>query len=239
MTQVVDKSSQRIRKMFGEIAPTYDRLNHLLSCNIDRRWRRMAVARIHPQPEEPILDVCTGTGDLALEFYRGTRGQSPIVGVDFCPEMLEIARRKQTRRGISATTVRFVEADATELPFSEASFAHVAVAFGLRNVADPQQGLREMIRVCRPGGTIAVLEFSYPRREPLKSLYGWYFHRVLPQIGRAVNRFRTSAYDYLPTSVGQFPAYEELAELLRANGLQNVRFEPFSFGIATLYLGVK
>ncbi len=273
MTQTIDKSGDRVRKMFGEIAPNYDRLNHLLSMNVDHYWRRAVVLRLAPKPGEPILDVCTGTGDLALAFYRSTKGQCPIVGTDFCPQMLEIARTKQVNaniqklslspglggecwvRGssdslkdttqteansnISAKQLRFVEADSQALPFPADSFQFVTVAFGLRNIADPQRGLREMVRVCRPGGSVAVLEFSIPRRQPIKAAFGLYFKHVLPVIGRMVNRNKTSAYNYLPESVGQFPAYEQLADWMREAGLSKVDFRPLTFGIATMYVGVK
>jgi len=133
----------------------------------------------------------------------------------------------------------FVEADAQKLPFPDNSFQIVSVAFGLRNVADTDQGLREMARVCRPGGQVAVLEFSMPRRRPLRGLYNWYFRRVLPRIGQAVSGSRLSAYDYLPTSVGEFPSGEALAERMRAAGLGDVTFTPLTFGVATLYVGTK
>ncbi len=239
MTQTIDKSDDRVRKMFGEIAPNYDRLNHLLSMNVDRHWRRQVVLRLAPKPGDPILDVCTGTGDLALAFHRFSKGQCPIVGTDFCPQMLEIARTKQANSNISAEQLRFVEADSQALPFPDNSFQFVTVAFGLRNIADPQRGLREMVRVCRPGGSVAVLEFSIPRHQPIKAAYGLYFKHVLPVIGRMVNRNKTSAYNYLPESVGQFPAYEQLADWMREAGLSKVDFRPLTFGIATMYVGVK
>ncbi len=239
MTHTIDKSDDAVRKMFGEIAPNYDRLNHLLSLNVDHYWRRQVVRKLAPQPGDPILDVCTGTGDLALAFQRQTKGQCPIVGADFCPEMLEIGRSKQARLGIPAEQLRFVEADSQNLPFEDHAFQFVTVAFGLRNIADPQRGLSEMVRVCRPGGSVAVLEFSIPRRQPIKAAYQMYFKHVLPVIGRIVNRNRTSAYNYLPNSVEQFPAYEQLADWMCCAGLKQVNFYPFTFGIATLYVGVQ
>jgi demethylmenaquinone methyltransferase / 2-methoxy-6-polyprenyl-1,4-benzoquinol methylase len=235
----IDKSDDTVRKMFGEIAPNYDRLNHLLSLNVDHYWRSQVVRRLAPQPGDPILDVCTGTGDLALAFWRQTKGTCPIVGTDFCPEMLDIGRIKQARKGIPSERLRFVEADSQNLPFEDRSFQFVTVAFGLRNIADPQRGLSEMVRVCRPGGSVAILEFSIPRRQPIKAAYQMYFKRVLPLIGRMVNRNRTSAYHYLPNSVEQFPAYEQLADWMQDAGLNQVKFYPLTFGIATLYVGVK
>jgi demethylmenaquinone methyltransferase/2-methoxy-6-polyprenyl-1,4-benzoquinol methylase len=239
MAQVIDKSGERVRKMFGEIAPNYDRLNHLLSLNIDRLWRRQVVRTLAPQSGDPILDLCTGTGDLAFAFWRQTKGRSPIVGADFCPQMLEIARSKQARLGSSPEQLRFVEADSQQLPFGDDSFQSVTVAFGLRNIADPQLGLREMTRVCRRGGTVAILEFSIPRRQPIRGAYLLYFKYALPVIGRLVNGHKTTAYNYLPESVGEFPAYERLAAWMRDAGLRDVTFKPLTFGIATLYVGVK
>jgi demethylmenaquinone methyltransferase / 2-methoxy-6-polyprenyl-1,4-benzoquinol methylase len=237
-TTGIDKSNERVQRMFGEIAPHYDRMNHLLSLNIDRYWRRCAVARLRPQPGEPILDLCTGTGDLALAFHRATGGRSEIVGADFCPEMLEIGRQKQQRAGIGSE-LSFVAADAQNLPFADDRFAIVSVAFGLRNVADTDRGLSEMARVCRPGGQVAVLEFSTPRRQPLRGLYLFYFRHILPRIGQFFARNKSAAYEYLPASVGQFPDGEALAERMRGVGLRNVKFWPLTLGVATLYIGRK
>lgn len=234
----VDKRDTRVRQMFGEIAPKYDRLNHLLSMHVDRYWRWRTVRKLQPLSDEPILDVCTGTGDLALAFYRATKGAAPIVGSDFCPEMLEIARQKSQRLGISEN-LTFLEGDAQELPFPDDYFQVVSVAFGLRNVADTDQGLRELTRVCQPGGKVAVLEFSMPTWQPFKALYGFYFRRILPKIGQWLARNSSSAYDYLPQSVGEFPYGEALAVRMRDAGLHDVTYYPFTFGIATLYLGVK
>lgn len=225
--------------MFGEIAPSYDRMNHLLSMQVDRYWRWWTVRKLRPQPGQPILDVCTGTGDLALAFYRHTRGQAAIVGSDFCPEMLEIGEQKRDRAGIPADKLKFVEADAQQLPFDSDQFQIVSVAFGLRNVTNTDRGLAEMTRVCAPGGRVAVLEFSTPTWQPFKGLYGWYFRNVLPRIGQLLARNQSDAYNYLPQSVGQFPQGEELAERMRAAGLKEVKFYGLTGGIATLYVGVK
>jgi demethylmenaquinone methyltransferase/2-methoxy-6-polyprenyl-1,4-benzoquinol methylase len=234
----VDKSDNRVRSMFGEIAPRYDLLNHLLSMNVDRYWRWRTVRKLRPQAGEPILDLCTGTGDLALAFHRYTRGESPIVAADFCRAMLQIGHHKKCKAGAEGNVV-FVEADAQALPFGDNSFQVVSVAFGLRNVADTDRGLREMARVCRPGGQVAVLEFSMPTRQPLKAAYGWYFRHVLPRIGQLVARNRHEAYSYLPESVGEFPMGEALAERMRAAGLAEVQYYGLTFGVATLYVGRK
>jgi demethylmenaquinone methyltransferase/2-methoxy-6-polyprenyl-1,4-benzoquinol methylase len=237
-TTSIDKSGERVQRMFGEIAPSYDRMNHLLSLNIDRYWRWWTVRKLKPQTGEPILDLCTGTGDLALAFWRATGGKSEIVGADFCPEMLEIGRRKQARAKIGQE-LTFVEADAQNLPFVTGRFAIVAVAFGLRNVADTDRGLAEMVRVCRPGGQVAVLEFSTPRWQPFRAIYLFYFRHILPRIGQMLARNKSSAYSYLPASVGQFPDGQALADRMTAVGLSDVKFWPVTGGVATLYVGRK
>lgn len=224
--------------MFAEIAPQYDRMNHLLSLNVDRYWRWRAVRASRPQGPAPILDVCTGTGDLALAFYRQTKGETRVVASDFCPEMLEIGERKKQRAGINGQ-LTFVEADAQDLPFEDESFQIVSVAFGLRNIADTDRGLREMVRVCQPGGRVAVLEFSQPQRQPFRAIYLWYFRHVLPRVGQLLAKNSEDAYRYLPESVGEFPSGELLAARMRAAGLSSTRVLSLTFGIATLYLGVK
>ena len=235
----IDKSTDRVRTMFGEIAPHYDRMNHLLSLNVDRYWRWLTVRKLKPQADQPILDLCTGTGDLALAFHRATGGKSKVVGADFCPQMLEIAQRKAAGTICGGQPIEFVEADAQNLPFEDGGFRIVSVAFGLRNVADTDRGLAEMARVCAPGGQVAVLEFSEPAWQPFKAVYGWYFRNVLPRIGQWLARNKSNAYNYLPASVGEFPCGEALAERMRSAGLTNIRYWPLTFGIATLYVGVK
>ncbi len=232
----VDKSHDRVRTMFSEIAPKYDQMNHLLSMNVDRYWRWRTVRMLKPNLTEPILDVCTGTGDLAFAFHRYTNGKAPIIGADFCKPMLEIGIEKAKRGG---RNVEFVEADTLNLPFEDHYFQIVSVAFGLRNVEDTDRGLREMVRVCRPKGKIAILEFSVPRRQPIKGIYGWYFRNVLPKIGQLFARNRSSAYNYLPESVGEFPCYEALTQRMKDAGCSAATFKPLTGGIATLYIGTK
>jgi demethylmenaquinone methyltransferase/2-methoxy-6-polyprenyl-1,4-benzoquinol methylase len=238
MSTTIDKSGERVQRMFGEIAPRYDRMNHLLSLNVDRYWRWWTVKKLQPKPGEPILDVCTGTGDLAFAFHRAIGGKSEIIAADFTPEMLEVGRRKQALAKIG-DELSFIQADTQGLPFEDDRFAIVSVAFGLRNVADTDRGLAEMTRVCRPGGQVAVLEFSTPRWQPLRGLYLFYFRHILPRIGQLFARNQSAAYEYLPASVGQFPDGEALAERMRGVGLKNVKYWPLTFGIATLYLGRK
>jgi demethylmenaquinone methyltransferase/2-methoxy-6-polyprenyl-1,4-benzoquinol methylase len=224
--------------MFGEIAPKYDRMNHLLSMHVDRYWRWRTVRIVRPCGDDPILDVCTGTGDLAFAYWKRTGGKVAIVASDFCGEMLRLGQAKKVKAGINGE-VTLVEADAQELPFDDSSFQIVSVAFGLRNVADTDRGLREMARVCRRGGYVAVLEFSMPRHQPVKALYGWYFRNVLPRIGQWLARNDEDAYDYLPESVGEFPAGEELAQRMTKAGLEEVRYHSLTMGVATLYVGRK
>jgi demethylmenaquinone methyltransferase/2-methoxy-6-polyprenyl-1,4-benzoquinol methylase len=236
---VVDKRESRIRAMFGNIAPRYDLLNHLLSLNIDRWWRTRTTRLVPPILDaSPILDVCTGTGDLALAYDRAARGQLPIVGTDFCLPMLQRAQQK----AIAARAddrIRFVEADTQRLPFTADTFQLVTVAFGLRNVTDTDRGIAEMVRVTRTGGRVAILEFSKPRSWFFGGMYRFYFTTILPCVGQLVSKSRDRAYEYLPQSVLEFPDGEALARKLQSHGLTDVRFYPMTFGIATLYVGTK
>ncbi|MEM9587584.1 MAG: bifunctional demethylmenaquinone methyltransferase/2-methoxy-6-polyprenyl-1,4-benzoquinol methylase UbiE [Planctomycetota bacterium] len=240
----VDKSNSRVREMFRQIAPKYDLMNHLLSLNIDRYWRWRTVRELDLGAPYPVLDVCTGTGDLALAISRSVRPGVQVVGSDFCNAMLQYARRKGSKAFSEADSnevkeVSFLEADSQVLPFAGDLFQCVTVAFGLRNVADTDQGLREMTRVCRPGGQVVVLEFSHPTFPVLKQLYGFYFSHVLPRVGQWFAKNDKSAYSYLPESVGQFPSGEALAEQMRSVGLKDVRFIPMTLGVATIYIGTK
>ncbi len=238
MPTAVDKSGPRVQKMFGEIAGRYDFLNHLLSLNVDRYWRWQTVRRVPAGPESKILDLCTGTGDLALAYYRATGGKAQIIGADFCHEMLEIGRKKAAKSGADRA-VTFIEADAQQVPLESDQFEIVCVAFGLRNVADTDAGLSEMVRVCAPGGKVAVLEFSTPTWQPFKAIYGWYFRNVLPRIGQLFSGSAADAYNYLPNSVGEFPQGEQLADRMRAAGLAEVTHQGLTLGVATLYVGMK
>jgi len=233
----VDKSEARVRRMFGEIAARYDFLNHLLSLGIDVYWRWRTVRKVPPLGSVPVLDLCTGTGDLALAYYQAGKGKTPVLGADFCHPMLTVGHGKA--RLAKAEHVTFIEADAQHLPFEDNAFQIVSVAFGLRNVTDTDRGLREMLRVCRTGGRIAVLEFSTPSLQPFKFLYGWYFRNVLPRIGQALARNAQDAYNYLPESVGEFPCGEALVERMRDAGARDVRHYPLTLGVATLYVGTK
>jgi demethylmenaquinone methyltransferase / 2-methoxy-6-polyprenyl-1,4-benzoquinol methylase len=224
--------------MFDQIAGRYDFLNHFLSCGIDISWRRKAVRAIRPTPDMELLDVCTGTGDLALALWKASGRQARVVGTDFSEKMLEAGRRKVERRS-AKDQVELLEADTLALPFEDDRFDAVSVAFGLRNVGDTLGGLREMTRVCKPGGLVVVLEFSMPTIWLIGPIYRWYFLRVLPRLGQIVSRSPESAYEYLPESVSEFPQGIELTSLMEEAGLTETSFRPLTFGIASLYVSRK
>lgn len=234
--KAVDKSGEKVRAMFASIAGSYDFLNHFLSLNIDTWWRRYCIRRVPPKPALPILDVCTGTGDLAIGYARAAGPETPVTGADFCPPMLVRAEAKAKKLGYE---IQFVEADAQQLPFPDNQFQIVSCAFGLRNISNTRRGLAEMIRVARPAGKIAILEFSRPRLTGLSSIYLFYFKYVLPMVGQMVSWNRHDAYRYLPASVLEFPDGPELCAILTEMGLVDVRHYPLTLGIATLYIGSK
>jgi len=239
MTQAettVDKSGGRVRRMFGEISPRYDLLNHLLSGGTDIYWRWRTVRAAPPRGDAPILDVCTGTGDLAFTYEKRS-GEARVIGSDFTHEMLVIANQK--RDADKRSRVQFLEADAQSLPFADETFQIVSVSFGLRNIADTMRGLREMTRVCQNGGRVVVLEFSMPQNRVIGGAYRWYFRHILPRIGQLLARNSQFAYNYLPQSVSEFAQGETLAEMMREAGMSQVKYYPLTFGIATLYVGTK
>ncbi len=236
--EAVDKSGRRVRSMFAAIAGKYDLLNHLLSLNIDKGWRNFTTRTVPPEPGVPVLDCCTGTADLALAYDRAGGGRSPVVGSDFCHEMLAIGVRK-VRKAKAEGTVALIEGDTQRLPMPDDTFGVVTVAFGLRNVADTVKGIDEMVRVARPGGKVAILEFSRPRGAILGRLYLAFFRHVLPKVGQTIAPNSYDAYSYLPASVLQFPNGREMLDLLASRGLADLRQHPLTFGIATLYVGTK
>ena len=228
-----DKAPDRIAGMFDAIAPRYDLLNRLLSAGIDRRWRARAIASLQLQGRETLVDVCTGTADVALEARRAAR----IVGVDFAGAMLARGRVKVQQAGADRR-ITLVRGDAMRLPAADASADAVTVAFGIRNVEKPDVGCAEMARVLRPGGRLAILEFAMPRIPGVAALYRWYFSRVLPFVGRRISG-HSGAYAYLPESVGSFPPPAEFVTLLQQAGFSQVRADPLTFGIVYLYTAVK
>ncbi len=275
--QSVDKSPERIRKMFGEIAQRYDFLNHFLSLGIDRSWRRRVVREVYDHLLKqgdpitaPILDVATGTGDLALEFLFRQRKKHilfdhfvlpknlqttdlqitdlqgcqksladyKIIGVDFVPEMLVSAQIKLQKKQAENEILLSV-GDGLNLPFPADIFSAVTIAFGLRNMYDTDRGIAEMVRVCRPGGIIAILEFTMPQFPLYASVYRFYFKYILPRLGQWIAKNKESAYHYLPESVQSFDDIAKMKERLQAAELVNIRVIPMTFGTTTLYLAEK
>ena len=231
---MVDKSPARIREMFDQISPRYDFLNHLLSLNSDVLWRERAAA--HCAGARRVLDVCSGTGDMAFELQR--RWGAEVVGSDFSLRMLEVGRLKARRRGLQSR-VRFQQADTLRLPFRDDTFDAATVAFGIRNVFDPSRGIAEMARVVRPGGRVVILEFTLPACSVLRRGYLLYFGHVLPRIGRLIARSEIDAYRYLPDSVARWPSPDELKSRMESLGLQDVRYDLLFGGIAAIHSGRK
>ena len=225
------EDARRVREMFARISPRYDLLNHLLSGNIDKRWRRLVVRRLSPQlpPNAQVLDVACGTGDLSIEIFEAT--QAKVIGLDFCRPMLELAQQK-TRE------ISFAEGDALRLPFADETFDLVTIGFGLRNLSSLESGLRELKRVLKQGGWAAVLEFSQPAVPGLRGFVAFYYARVLPRIGGWLSGSR-GAYEYLPDSISKFPNQDELAQIMRDTGFDQVSFENLTGGVAALHVGQR
>ncbi len=221
--------------MFDRIAGWYDFLNHFLSLGIDRRWRRKLIRAAGLKEGGHVLDVATGTGDLALTVLKAC--DCRVTGMDVSEKMMEEGRKKMKRRGCEQS-VRFVTGKAEEMPFEDHTFDAVTVAFGVRNYTDLEQGLREMLRVLRPGGTTAILEFSRPARQPLKTLYSFYLFRLLPWAGRLLSG-DSYAYTYLPASIKKFPQREEFLKIMEKCGFINCRYETYTGGIVAAYFGEK
>jgi demethylmenaquinone methyltransferase/2-methoxy-6-polyprenyl-1,4-benzoquinol methylase len=235
-------ASRRVREMFTQIAPSYDALNHLLSLQLDRLWRgRVArhLRQILANPNALVLDLCCGTGDLALALRKSAKGKARIIGADFAHTMLVRARAKSilgsSHSGMPAPPpLPLAEADALRLPFADSSFDVLTTAFGFRNLANYESGLREIHRILKPGGTIAILEFTEPPDGLLGDLYRWYFCKVLPHVGGWLSGDPT-AYTYLPNSVSRFFRPPELASLMSAVGYQSVAFKVWTCGTVALH----
>lgn len=235
MFRLSDKG-EKIQQMFGAIAPRYDFLNRLLSFGIDRRWRKKAVRLLKYRDGSRILDVATGTGDVALEIAMRTPESVKVTGADFCREMVELGAVKVAASPY-ADRIDLKVAPCEDLPFANNTFDSVTIAFGIRNVVDRKLGLAEMWRVLRPGGRMIILEFSTPRSQLFRQLYHFYFRRLLPVVGGLFSRY--NAYKYLPDSVLEFPSQEEFSRMLAGTGFRNIHFHELTFGIATIYVGEK
>jgi len=235
-TRDEEQASRWVRRIFEDVAPKYDLLNHLLSFNIDRGWRKRLVERLHPVLQSPgtlTLDLCCGTGDVLFDLQNGAA--SPVIGADFCHPMLVTAAGKAKRRG---TRAALLEADALHLPLSDASLDAVAIAFGFRNLSNYGAGLNELHRVLKKNGTLTILEFSHPQGLLTKAGYGLYSRILLPAIGGIVSGSR-EAYTYLPESIGKFPHADELRDLMIAHGFLKTDYELLTGGIAALHVGTK
>jgi demethylmenaquinone methyltransferase/2-methoxy-6-polyprenyl-1,4-benzoquinol methylase len=226
------KDSSRIAGMFDAIASRYDFLNHLLSGGLDKRWRKRAIVALHLTGHEIVVDLCTGTADLALAATGATPHARRVVGIDFSAAMLAIGRTK------IVPSIDLIRADATVVPLRDTSVHAVTIGFGIRNVENADQASWEILRVLRPGGRLVILEFWLPRSAILKNLYLLYFREVLPRVGRLVSR-HPSAYTYLPQSVEAFPSPEQFCDQLRAAGFGTVRAVPLTLGVVYLFVAVK
>lgn len=230
------KHAEAVREMFSGIATKYDFLNHFLSVNIDKRWRRLVSEKLRGVLENPsaqVLDVACGTGDLALELQKGAAAK--VFGTDFCRPMLTIAFNKNSK---NKRAIPYVEADGMNLSFADESFDAVTIAFGLRNFSNWQDGLRELHRVLRSGGKLVILEFSTPVVPGFRQLFQFYFSSILPRIGGAVSGSR-GAYEYLPDSVSKFPDQKNLARMIGETGFSDVEYKNLTGGIAAIHSGTK
>jgi demethylmenaquinone methyltransferase/2-methoxy-6-polyprenyl-1,4-benzoquinol methylase len=230
------EQARRVREMFANIAARYDLLNHLLSGNIDKRWRRIVAKTLSATLAKSgarVLDVACGTGDLSLTLFKG--GEARIIGLDFCRPMLDIAVSKVSRSGFS---LPFVEGDALDLPFADGSFEAATIAFGLRNLTSVEAGFKELLRVLKPGGRVVILEFSKAQTPLLRSIFKIYFTKLLPVFGGLISGSK-SAYQYLPDSVSHFPNQKELANLMTQAGFEKVTFQNLTGGIAALHFGTR
>jgi len=225
-----------VRNMFGAIAGRYDFLNHFLSLNIDRYWRRKVVAELTDvlgREDACVIDLACGTGDLALKLKQGA--SAGVIGADFCEPMLVIAKQKAATKELS---VPFVEADAMSLPFAGSTVDALTISFGLRNLPDVKRGLEEMFRVLKPGGKLVVLEFTTPVTPGFRPLFNFYFRRVLPFIGGILSGSRP-AYEYLPVSVAHFPDQVSLEKMMSEVGFSDVRYKNLTGGVAAIHSGIK
>lgn len=236
MAIAVDKSPARISAMFDAIAGRYDFLNHFLSAGLDRRWRAAAIRGLQLPDRARVLDLCTGTADLAIAAVQGA-ADARVVGVDFAAAMLGKAQEKLRGQQLDRR-VALVRGDAMRIPVADAWADAATIGFGIRNVSQPQAALAELARVIKPGGRLAILEFGEPIVPGIRALYRWYFTAVLPRLGRLVSK-HDSAYSYLPASVGAFPPPAEFAATISSQGFRDVRPVPLSLGIVYLYVATR
>ena len=227
---------QQVEQMFDNIAPTYDKLNHRLSWNIDRGWRRKAIQALAPHKPQTLLDIATGTGDFAILAAEMLHPQA-IVGADISEGMMEIGRQKVAQKGLSAV-IQFQKEDCLALSYPAESFDAVTAAFGIRNFAELEKGLSEMCRVLKKGGHLSVVELTTPVLFPMKQLFRLYSHTVLPLYGRLVSRDKR-AYEYLTATIEAFPQGEKMLEILKKSGFSQARFQRMTFGICTMYFATK
>lgn len=230
------EKAQQVEQMFDNIAPTYDKLNHRLSWDIDRGWRRKAISQLQPHAPKTLLDIATGTGDFAILAAQMLKPDR-LVGADISEGMMEIGREKVKRLGLQ-DVISFEREDCTALSYPDASFDAVTAAFGIRNFADLDQGLREMCRVLKPGGNLSIVELTTPPRFPMKQLFRVYSHTILPVYGRLISR-DGSAYSYLTKTIEAFPQGERMVEILKSAGFREAGFRRLTFGICTMYFATK
>lgn len=228
---------EKVRQMFDGIAPTYDRLNHLMSLNVDRLWRRHALREIVDGSVQQILDVACGTGDSTISIAKAGNPGSRVTGVDISEGMMALVMQKAAREGVH-DRIRLKVADGEDLPFGEGSFHRVTCAFGIRNFEHKEQGLKEFYRVLKPGGKAVILELSVPTGRTARRLYDVYFMHVLPWVGGLISGDK-AAYRYLPASVHAFPSPDVFMEMLRDAGFTQVRHRSLSFGLCRMYIGEK
>ena len=228
---------ENVRQMFDGIAPTYDRLNHLMSLNVDKLWRRHALKEIVDGSVQQILDVACGTGDSTIAIAKAANPGSRVTGVDISEGMMDLVMRKAAKAGVHER-IRLQVADGEDLPFADGSFHRVTCAFGIRNFEHKELGLKEFCRVLRPGGKLVILELSVPTNKTLRSLYNLYFMHILPWVGGLISGDK-KAYKYLPASVQAFPAPEVFMEMMRAAGFQAVSHKSLTLGLCRMYIGVK
>ena len=231
-----ESKAQQVEQMFDNIAPSYDKLNHRLSWNIDKGWRRKAIRQLEPHKPQALLDIATGTGDfaiLAAEMLRPAR----LVGADISEGMMEVGRQKVREKGLDAI-ITFEREDCTALSYPDATFDAVTAAFGIRNFADLDKGLCEMCRVLKKGGHLSIVELTSPVIFPMKQLFHVYSHTVLPVYGRLISK-DNSAYSYLTKTIEAFPQGERMVEILRKAGFSEASFQRLTFGICTMYFATK